>query len=395
MCISFCEAVPFLPYFMPEPTAKRRHRRGDQTSGNTKEPGFCTVGNEGCPAFSTAFRFLRQEGWDKSPRKQTKIFTRFDILQVCPEPIIKKQPLFGGITTEKEAAIIANVIYLDVLIAVNLFVTYFLLLSTALLLHQKPKRWRMVFGALLGGASSLMIFLEQLPWFIPVLAKVVLGIILVLIAFPWRGKGVFIKTASLFIAVNFLFAGVMMALWFFVAPVDMYYRNGVVYFNISALTLAISTVAAYLVVRFIGWILDRRVPKNTIKPIIISLNGKEVFLNAFDDSGNRLTDPFTGTPVIICEYEAIKPLLPEFLQPYFSNSGELPPLSENWAKRIRVVPYHVVGSDGVMRCFSPDRFQTVGNKAAQEYRVFIGVSNSALSSGEYTALYNANLTNQT
>ena len=173
-----------------------------------------------------------------------------------------------------------------------------------------------------------MIFLEQLPWFIPALLKVALGIMLVLVAFPWHGKGVFIKTAALFIAVNFIFAGVMMALWFFVAPVDMYYRNGVVYFNISALTLAVSTVAAYLAVRFIGWILDRRVPKNAIRTVSITLNGKEVLLNAFDDSGNRLTDPFTGTPVIICEYGAVKTLLPELLQPYFSGTGELPPLSE-------------------------------------------------------------------
>ena len=60
-----------------------------------------------------------------------------------------------------------------------------------------------------------------------------------------------------------------------------------------------------------------------------------------------------------------------------------------------MIPYHVVGSDGVMRCFSPDRFQVAGGKAAQEYRVFIGVSSGALSSGEYAALYNANLTNQT
>ena len=159
----------------------------------------------------------------------------------------------------EEAVFIANVIYLDVLVAVNLFVTYFLLLSTALLLHQKPKRWRMVLSALAGGASSLVIFLDDLHWLVPVLIKIALGVLLVIIAFPWKGKGVFIKTALLFIAVNFLFAGIMMALWFFVSPVDMYYRNGVVYFNISALTLAVSTVVAYLIVRLIGWIIDRRV----------------------------------------------------------------------------------------------------------------------------------------
>lgn len=281
------------------------------------------------------------------------------------------------------------------LIAVNLFVTYFLLLSTALLLHQRPKRWRLVLGAAAGGASSLIIFLEQLPWFIPVLFKVLFGIALVVISFPWRGRGVFLKTAALFIAVNFLFAGVMMALWFFVAPVDMYYRNGVVYFNISALTLAVSTVVAYLIVRFIGWILDRRVSKQAVRPIVIGLNGKEVLLTAFDDSGNKLTDPFSGVPVVICEYGAVQTLLPQFLQPYFSGHDELPPLSEDWAKRIRVVPYHVVGSSGMMRCFAPDRFETTSGKCNASYRVLIGISREPLSSGEYAALYNANLTNQT
>ncbi len=282
-------------------------------------------------------------------------------------------------------------IYLDVLIAVNLFVTYFLLLSTALLLHQKPKRWRMVLGALAGGASSLIIFLDDLPWLAPVLIKIALGILLVLIAFPWKGKGVFIKTALLFIAVNFLFAGIMMALWFFVSPVDMYYRNGVVYFNISALTLAVSTVVAYLIVRLIGWIIDRRVSKNSVCEIILSLDGKEALLTAFQDSGNKLSDPFGGTPVVICQYSAVKDLLPQTLQEYFSGVGELPKVSGEWAKRIRIVPYHVVGDNGMMRCFYPDRFQVVTGKKLEEHKVLIGVSRENLSGGEYNALFNAAL----
>lgn len=254
----------------------------------------------------------------------------------------------------------------------------------------------MVLGAVAGGAGSLIIFLDDLPWLLPVLIKILFGILLVLIAFPWKGKGVFIKTSLLFIAVNFLFAGIMMALWFFVAPVDMYYRNGVVYFNISALTLAVSTVIAYLVVRLIGWILDRRVSKNTICQIILSLDGKETLLNAFQDSGNKLSDPFAGTPVVICQYSAIKDLLPQALQEYFSGLGALPKTSGDWARRIRVVPYHVVGGGGMMRCFYPDRFQVVTGKKLEEYKVLIGVSKEELSGGEYAALFNAALlSNQT
>ncbi len=242
-----------------------------------------------------------------------------------------------------------------------------------------------------GGLSSFIIFLDGLPWGISVLIKIILGIILVLISFPWQGKGVFIKTALLFIAVNFLFAGIMMALWFFVAPVDMYYRNGVVYFNISALTLAISTIAAYFIVRLISWILDRRISHGSICHIVISLSGKEVLLNAFQDSGNKLSDPFSGTPVVICQYSAIESLLPQSLHSYFSGKGELPAISGEWARRIRVVPYHVVGDNGMMRCFYPDQFQVVSGTHTEEYKVLIGVSQENLSGGEYAALFNAAL----
>ena len=249
----------------------------------------------------------------------------------------------------------------------------------------------MVLGALAGGCSSLIIFLDHLPWIIPIFLKIIFGVLLVLIAFPWKGKGVFIKTALIFIGVNFLFAGIMMALWFFVSPVDMYYRNGVVYFNISALTLAVSTIVAYFIIRLIGWILDRRVAKNSVYPIIISLDGKEALLTAFDDSGNKLSDPFDTTPVIICQYSAIKVLLPQTLQNYFSGEGSLPNVSAEWAKKIRVVPYHVVGSTGMMRCFYPDKFEVMTKKGRQEYHVLIGVNKDSLSSGEYNALFNATL----
>lgn len=266
-----------------------------------------------------------------------------------------------------------------------------MLLSTALLLHKKPKRWRTVLSAAVGALSSFLIFLDTLPFGLPALIKIILGVTLVLIAFEWQGAGVFLKTAGIFIAVNFIFAGTMMALWFFLTPVDMYYRNGVVYFNISALTLAVSTVIAYFAIRLIGWIFDRRIPRQALKTIVISLNGKEVLLQAFHDTGNKLCDPFTSTPVIICTFNAIKPLLPEYLHPYFSGQSELPELSGDWAKRIRTVPYHVVGKNGLMRCFVPDCFACLEKVEKKEYKVYIGISTEPLSGGEYQALFNANL----
>ena len=55
------------------------------------------------------------------------------------------------------------VIYLDVLVFINIFVTYFLLLSSGFLLHRKAKKWRTACGAIFGGLSALVIFLPPMP----------------------------------------------------------------------------------------------------------------------------------------------------------------------------------------------------------------------------------------
>ena len=61
------------------------------------------------------------------------------------------------------------VVYVDVLVALNIFVTYFLLLCTRGLLRKTVKRRRLAFGAVLGGLYSLIIFVPELSDILSVL----------------------------------------------------------------------------------------------------------------------------------------------------------------------------------------------------------------------------------
>ena len=106
-----------------------------------------------------------------------------------------------------------RVIYLDVLLIVNLFVNYFLLLSTAQFVHRRPRRLRLLLGASIGSAASALILLPNLG-LVPMLAiKLVLASLIVLTSFGYGTKAVYIKTVLIFFGVNFIFAGVMLALW--------------------------------------------------------------------------------------------------------------------------------------------------------------------------------------
>ena len=64
-------------------------------------------------------------------------------------------------------------------------------------------------------------------------------------AFPWRGRLLYIKSVVVFFVISTLFAGMAGALYFFAAPQGFYVVGGVVYYDVSPLTLVLLTVVSY------------------------------------------------------------------------------------------------------------------------------------------------------
>ena len=145
------------------------------------------------------------------------------------------------------------VIYIDVLLALNLFIDFLLLSVTARIRRRPHRRWRTVLGALFGAACSCLIFLPDMPPVLSVAVKLVMAAVIVLIAYPWAGISVFLKDGVVFFVCSTAFAGLSLALWFFAAPQGFYVVNGVVYYDVSPLTLVALTVVSYGIL----WTWDR------------------------------------------------------------------------------------------------------------------------------------------
>ena len=287
-----------------------------------------------------------------------------------------------------------GVIYVDVLLILNLFVNYFLFLGTACFLHRKPKRWRMILGAAAGSLFSLLIFADSINFFLMTLIKLPLAALLVWIAMGYGSRGVYIKTVLTFFGVNFLFGGVMLLIQVVFSPAGMLVNNGMVYFNISALMLVLGTLAAYGVIRLIGYLLDHRVRKQETCRLLIEADGRQALLNGFFDTGNKLMDPISGLPVVVCEFSSICDIIPQEIQDCFrsSTAAGLPRLERHaWSARLRLVPFQVVGHSGMLTAFLPDHFYLISEngKKREEKRVLIGVTDNRLSQGEYQAIVSA------
>jgi len=284
-------------------------------------------------------------------------------------------------------------IYIDILIVVNLFVNYFLLLTTTKLLHISVKRVRLILSAVVGALSSLIILLPQMNFFFSLAVKIPLASILIFIAFGYKTFAVFVRHVLCFFAVNFIYAGVMFAVWYFSSPSGMYYNNGLAYFNVSVLILTLSTICAYLLIIGAKKLFNNTPNQNLILKTEIEFDGKCVTLDGFVDTGNNLKDIFTGFPVVIAEFDKIKDVLPINLHDFFlfaanDNSPSDQSLDKlqnsRFRSKIRMIPYQTINKSGLLAAFKPDRFEINETK----HDVLIGVKTQKLSSGEYSLLLN-------
>lgn len=258
-----------------------------------------------------------------------------------------------------------QIIYIDVLIAVNLFINYFLIISTAKFLHLKPTKLRMIFGEILGGIYSLYILLPPTNFFISLIVKFLMAASIIFAAFKFSGIKIFFKALICFYLINFAFSGIMLALWCTLRPSGMAINNGVVYFSISPVILVVSTVITYLILKVINRIIGKRsFGKSTCEVKIIGENSEDL-LTALIDTGNSLVEPFSGLPVVVVKKESIKNICPEEIL-----SAEKISRIDGTAylnSKLRMIPFKTISGEGLLPSFKPKSVIINGGAPREAY----------------------------
>ena len=289
----------------------------------------------------TGFSVMAQG--DPGRQKFSNRTTDFDKAYARPGPII--DPKAGGMTVEQE-------IYVDILVLLNTGINYFLLLITAVVAGRRAKPLRVLAAAFCGGMYALILLLPQCSGPVLTVTRICMAVVMTAIAFPIQSLRTFLYQCGLLYLAGFLFAGLMMAVWFLLSPSHMQYGNGIVYFHIPATALVLGILAVYSAF----WIIAKfrqQIPQKEILQVRMGVGGKQVALWGMVDTGNRLMDPFTGNPVVICRYQSVKALLPEALHAYF-RSPKLEQMQQAAAQGIRFIPYEAVGKTGILPVIQPD-----------------------------------------
>lgn len=281
-------------------------------------------------------------------------------------------------------------VYVDVLLAVNFFTNYFLMLSAGKILRTAVSRTRICLAAVFGAAAALSIFLPQMNVVISCLYKLAVSAGMVLIAYQWQGLRQFGRSMMITCAVTFGFGGTMFALWLTVSPRGMYYRNGVIYFNISPAFIIVVTILCYTVITVAGRICLRLEQLSKHYDATISNGGRAVRLRLMCDTGNCLTEPFSGYPVIVVKRSAVAKILPAYFADYSTVAKVKIPTGT--PKNFRIIPYSTVSGGGFMTAFRPDNIRISDKNRSYAPECYIAVS-EGFDSEEYDGIINPKVLN--
>lgn len=279
------------------------------------------------------------------------------------------------------------VIYLDVLILINLYVTYFQILAVAAFTHRKTVWYRKLSAAGIGAVASLSIFIPQEMVLTLTLLKIFLCALIAFVAFGYTGFRAYAVSVLFLMLVSFVFSGLMLCVWLFAAPMKMLFINGTVYFGIDTMTIILSTCAAYGVVRIIRYILDKNGKTDGKYTVIIKNNGRECRLSALADSGNGMVDCFSGLPVIVCRRDMCADVSPPAID-MIENNSDISEIGTQMIKGVRIMPFSTVGKGGLICMFKTESVVIDDETNEEKYPVNALIGIVIGGRQEYEAIFN-------
>lgn len=273
-------------------------------------------------------------------------------------------------------------VYIDEVFLLNGLVDYLLLLCGGKLSGQTPPRLRLALAAALGGGYAVAVFFPALAFLSHPLCQLAVGLALALAAYG--GMRRLLRPTLCFLCVSAAFGGGVLALQLLSGGSLSVGTGAFVGLDLRAILLSAAACYALLTLLFRG---RARHAGRELRPTVVTLGERKAVLTALVDTGNGLTDPQTGQPVLVAEGEAVEPLFP---------AGEAPTRAElrdpasalvrrgtGW----RLVPYRTVGVPcGLLLALRADGVR-VGE---EDYGpILVAMTPDRLSGGEYRALVGA------
>jgi stage II sporulation protein GA (sporulation sigma-E factor processing peptidase) len=284
-------------------------------------------------------------------------------------------------------------VYIEYLLLENMIINFIILYVTGILTRTKTSRNRLFIASLLGSLYIFYLFFPNTEFMGEFIVKFAISILMIVVAFNPEKFNLFLKQISAFYLISFIFAGTTIGLYYIL-------NSNLILSNVSFRTseelikfLIIGIGLSTILIRYIFKHYRVKMNKeNFLTRITINLNNRKVNLMALIDTGNSLKEPITQKPVIIAEYKAIEPILPEKLKKLYAENKEIDlnlvgKIMEEIGNevKLRLIPYKSIGNEnGMLIGFKPDSVKIYLNDEIKKIKddIIVAIYNNKLSNDE-------------
>ncbi|WP_310550248.1 sigma-E processing peptidase SpoIIGA [Paenibacillus glufosinatiresistens] len=300
-------------------------------------------------------------------------------------------------------------VYIDLVFLVNVLIDGILLWLTAWLGKRRMPWWRMALSSGTGAMYVVMMFVPELGFMYTFVVKAALSLFMIGIAFGFGSLQGFLRQLGYFYLVNFAAAGGIIGIHYLLqSSGDLW--NGILYtasggfsfrlrigfwFTAGTLLLVLGLFKRLHTART-----DRQRLESYIGTVTVEIGEVRISCPGLLDTGNRLCDPLTRTPVLVMEAALWEEHLPASWKGRLSRDGADQLLLESdgqsyvWRDRLRLVPYRGVNrAASFMLALKPDQVTvTMDGQERVTARALIGLDGGTLSAeGAYRAVIHPDL----
>lgn len=231
-------------------------------------------------------------------------------------------------------------VYIDVVVALNFFFDFLLLVGVKKILKRKTSKIRLILGSLIGELSCIALFLP-LSTISLILVKLLTSTLMIMTSFKYLDFSYFKKNILYFYLLSIILGGIVyfLKLSFKTSTTDL-----------LANLIILIIIAPYLLYQYLKEQKKYKSNYSLRHEIEIYLNKKKYSYTAYLDTGNKLEDPYKKRPIILV---------------YDQN------LNFTYENSI-LVPYKTLENEGLLKCQKVDK--VIIDKKIQLTNILVGKS---------------------
>ncbi|WP_435368221.1 sigma-E processing peptidase SpoIIGA [Paenibacillus polysaccharolyticus] len=301
------------------------------------------------------------------------------------------------------------VVYVDLIFLTNLCIDGALIGLTAWMRQTKLVWWRWLLSAIVGALYVVMMFVPQFDFLFTFLIKFGFSLVMLSIAFGYKGLQAFVRTLGTFYVINFVAAGGILGVHYMLQSSGELF-NGIWFTASGGMSFDLKVAFWFTFIVFFAVLILFKIVQGAkrksdrmstyLGQVEVRIDEVVVSCTGLLDTGNQLTDPLSRMPVMVMEVSLWQTMLPDSWNSRLKNESpenlimELDQKHFRWQDRLRLVPYRGINKGtAFMMAVKPDRVTvTMDGTDYVTTKVLIGLDGGVLSSdGKYQAVIHPEL----